>query len=129
MAESRLTGSEKLIFTIAIIVITVFSALGFYLIDAEPKIKTLVVSGHNHILSFAYGAILFGLLLRFTGLPETVKRWLAVWMSVTYLGPLALIWAGLSGKTDILQFTSPLFMGSFVVLWLILAVQLARPRS
>lgn len=59
-----MTTSEKILFGSAAAVIGAFSALGFYLIEGEPAIKSLVVTGHNHILSFAYGAILFGLLLK-----------------------------------------------------------------
>ena len=123
---NQLTLSEKIIFGTAIFVIVAFSALGFYLIDAEPKIKSLVVSGHNHILSFAYGAILFGLLLGKITLPESRKVLLAVWMSLTYLGPLDLIYAGISGNTSLLSLTSPLFMGSFVALWFIMFYLLLR---
>jgi len=112
--------SEKYLFVVSASVITVFSALGFYLIDAEPKIKSLVVSGHNHILSFAFGAILFGLIMMNLEIKESTKKWLSIWMSLTFLGPLGLIYAGIFGDTSMLTVTGALFEGSFVLLWLIL---------
>lgn len=113
--------SEKYLVGISALVVVVFSALGFYLIEGAPKIKSLVVSGHNHMLSFAYGALLFALILSKLAISDRAKKWLSLWMSLTFLGPLALIYAGFTGNTGILTFTSPLFMGSFVLLWLWLA--------
>ncbi|MEK7520968.1 MAG: hypothetical protein AAB560_02720 [Patescibacteria group bacterium] len=118
--------SEKILFGSAAAVIGVFSALGFYLIEGEPVIKSLVITGHNHILSFAYGAILFGLLLKIVNLTEPRKIVLSVWMATTFFGPLALICAGFTGNTSFLPVTSPVFEGSFVVLWLIIFWLLMR---
>lgn len=117
---------EKVIFGAAALVIAAVSAVGFYLIQGEPAIKQLVVTGHNHTLSFAYGAILFGLLLRHVAISERRKLVLAWWMSTTYLGPIALMVAGMLGRTDFLMFTSPVFEGSFVVLWGILFYELIK---
>lgn len=117
---------EKVIFEAAALVIAAVSAVGFYLIQGEPAIKQLVVTGHNHTLSFAYGAILFGLLLRHVAISERRKLVLAWWMSTTYLGPIALMVAGMLGRTDFLMFTSPVFEGSFVVLWGILFYELIK---
>ena len=123
---TKLSRWEKLLYGIAILIIVVFTGLGFYLIEGEPAIESLVASGHNHILSFAYGAILFGMLLGRTAINDMSKWWLSVWMSLTYLGPLALIYAGFTGQTGHLSVTSPLFMGSFVVLWALLLLQLMK---
>ena len=120
---------EKIVFGVAALVITAGSAFGFYLIQGEPVIKSLVASGHNHLLSFAYGGILFGLLLGRIGIAETKKWWLAVWMSLTYLGPVALIYAGLTGKTGFLMYTSPPLEGSFVVLWALMVYFLLFRRG
>lgn len=62
---------EKIIFGIVALVITAGGAFGFYLIQGAPVMKTLAVSGHNHLLSFAYGGILFGLLLGRVSIAET----------------------------------------------------------
>lgn len=117
---------EKVIFALAALVIAGVSAIGFYLIEGEPAIKQLVVTGHNHTLSFAYGAILFGLLLRHVMVSEKKKMMLSLWMSATYLGPAALMAAGVLGRTDFLMFTSPVFEGSFVLLWAILFYELVK---
>lgn len=109
--------SEKIIFSIAVLVIVIFSAFGFYLIEGEFKIKSLAVSGHAHVLLFAYGAILFGLLMKIVDISEFKKRVLAVLMSLTYLAPIALIYAGFTGSAAILQITGPIFEGLFVILW------------
>ena len=116
-----MTKSEKYLVGISALIIALFSALGFYLIEGAPKIKSLVASGHNHMLSFAFGAVLFALVLSKLNVGGGVKKWLSIWMVLTFLGPLALIYAGFTGNTGMLQFTSPLFMGSFVLLWLWLA--------
>lgn len=50
-------------------------------------------------------------------------------MSLTYLGPIALIYAGFTGKTGFLMYTSPLFEGSFVVLWALMAYFLLFRRG
>lgn len=125
----ELQKSEKILFGIAAFIITAFSAFGFYLIQGKPKIASLAAAGHNHVLSFAYGAILFGFLLRFLMVPERRKLALAWWMSLTYLGPIALIWAGLTGNSAFLKYTSPVFEGSFAILWLILFWMLLRQKA
>ncbi len=125
----KLSGSEKYLIIVSALVIVIFSALGFYLIDGAPKIKSLVAAGHNHILSFAYGALLFAWVIRRATVSEGVKKGLAVWMSLTFLGPLALIYAGFTGKTGLLDTTGVLFEGSFVVLWLIAAYLIATRKE
>lgn len=112
--------AQKYLFTVSSLVVAIFSSLGFYLIRGNPPIKALVVSGHTHMLEFAFGAILFGLVLNLTKVSEKVQTGLAVWMSLTFFGPLALIIAGMIGNTSFLSVTDALFQGSFVVLWLIL---------
>ena len=109
--------SEKIIFSIAVLVIVIFSAFGFYLIEGEFKVKSLAVSGHAHVLLFAYGAILFGLLMKTIDIAEFKKRILAVLMSLTYLAPIMLIYAGFTGNTAVLQVSGPIFEGLFVILW------------
>jgi len=111
----------KYLVGISAVIIAVFSSLGFYLVRGTPVSKELVASGHNHILSFAYGAILFALLLKKLDVSNTVKWILAVWMTLSFLGPLDLIYAGFTGDRAYLSFTSPAFNGSFVVLWLAMA--------
>lgn len=118
--------AQKYLFTVSAIVLAVFSSLGFYLIRGNPPIKDLVVSGHTHMLEFSFGAILFGLVLNLTKVSEKVQKWLAIWMSLTFLGPGALIYAGMVGNTAFLSFTDALFQGSFVVLWLILGYFVAK---
>lgn len=118
--------AQKYLFTVSSIVLAIFSSLGFYLIRGTPPIKTLVVSGHTHMLEFAFGAILFGLVLGKTQVSEKVQSALAIWMSLTFFGPLALIYAGMVGNTSFLATTDALFQGSFVVLWLILAYFVAK---
>lgn len=120
---------EKIIFGGAALVIFIFSSLGFYLINGEPPIKSLVISGHSHILLFAYGAILFGLLLSKVRATDSLKKILAILFTLTYLGPLDLVYAGQSGVTKLLAYSSPLFMGLFVVLWLWLFVLLMKPTK
>ncbi len=117
----KITGSQKYLFVVSALTIAIFSALGFYLIDGEPKIKSLVVTGHNHILSFAYGALLFAFVLSTLSVPETRKKLLSIWMSLTFLGPLSLMYAGFTARTGLLEITGPLFEGSFVLVWLIVA--------
>lgn len=118
--------AQKYLYTVSALVLAVFSSLGFYLVRGTPPIKDLVVSGHNHMLSFAFGAILFGLVLSKTKASEKVQKWLAVWMSLTFIGPGALIYAGMVGNTGFLTTTDALFQGSFVVLWLILGYFVAK---
>ncbi len=113
--------AEKYLIIVSSLVLAIFSGFGFYLIRGQPAIKDLVVSGHNHTLSFAYGGILFALILANLNISEEMKTWLAYWMSLTFLGPIALIYAGLTGNTSILQYTDIIFQGSFVVLWILLA--------
>ncbi len=118
--------AQKYLFTVSAIVLAVFSSLGFYLVRGTPPIKTLVVSGHTHMLEFAFGAVLFGLVLSQTKVSDKVQKWLAVWMSLTFIGPGALIYAGMTGNTSFLSTTDALFQGSFVVLWLILGFFVAK---
>lgn len=121
--------SEKIIFSIAVLVIVIFSAFGFYLIEGEFKIKSLAVSGHAHVLLFAYGAILFGLLMRALDISEFKKRALAIAMSLTYIAPIMLIYASFTGSTAILQISGPLFEGLFIVLWAKMLYLLLKQKS
>lgn len=125
---SSLSGSEKYLLGISSLVIAIFSGFGFYLIEAQPAIKALVVSGHSHIIEFAFGAILYAILLGKLGLGENARTWLSIWMSTTFLGPLALIYGGITGNTSMLATTSILFEGSFVLLWLIAAYSVFTSR-
>lgn len=120
---------EKIIFGSATFIVAAGSIFGFYLVQGEPAIKSLVASGHSHVLSFAYGAILYGLLMRRLTFFERTKTALAAWMSLTYFGPIALILAGLTGNTGFLMYTSPIFEGSFVLLWMIMAYNFLLKRS
>lgn len=111
---------EKYLFSVSAGTIALFSGLGFYLIHGTPKIKSLVASGHNHMLSFAFGAMIFGLIVHLLGLSEKQQRYLSIWMTISFLGPLFLIVAGVTGYTKFLVYTDAVFQGSFVVLWVIL---------
>jgi len=119
-------SAQKYLFTVSSLVLAIFSSLGFYLIRGNPPIKTLVVSGHTHMLEFAFGAILFGLILNLTKVSDKAQMWLSIWMSLTFFGPGALIYGGLTGNTSFLLYTDALFQGSFVVLWVLLAYMVAR---
>ncbi len=124
--QNQISSAEKYLFGVAAFVLAVVSGIGFYLIGAKPKIQSLVVSGHSHTLLFAFGAILFGLLMRVAGTGEGAKRWLGFWFTLTFLGPISLIYAGVTGSTALLKWTSPLFYGSFVALWLLMAWMVAN---
>ncbi len=118
--------AQKYLIIVSSLVLAIFSSLGFYLVRGNPPIKNLVVSGHAHMLEFAFGAILFALALNITKISDRTQKWLAIWMSLTFFGPGALIYAGMTGNTGFLSVTGALFEGSFVVLWLILAYFVAR---
>jgi hypothetical protein len=126
---TKLLLPEKILFGLSALIIVAAGALGYYLIDGEPAIKGLVSSGHNHLMSFAFGAILFGLVLNWLNVSEQKKMWMGYWMCATFLGPIALIYAGFSGQTALLKFTSPIFNGSFVILWFLLAIAIFNSRS
>lgn len=125
----KLSGYEKYLYLVSSLMIVLSGALGFVLIYTKPQIESLMASGHSHLIGFAMAAILFGYLLRFISLSTGEKWIMAVWTSLTFVGPLTLIYAGYSGTTSMLKMSGIIFEGSFVLMWLVMIFALAKAKT
>lgn len=113
---------EKLIFAASAGIIVFLSLLGIYLVKVEipEPYGHLVKAGHSHGLCFAFAAIFYTLLLEKVKISLKFKKYLSYWVLITFLGPLGLLFAGLTRRMNFVTITGIVGDGSFVLLWLVL---------
>lgn len=98
--------------------------MGTWLHSAEYPIKGLVVSAHNHGMSFAFGALLAGLIIwKFNKLADFWKWIVAILVIVSFLLPLGLLIGGMTGNPgNWMTVTSAIGGWGFVVYWIIIGL-------
>lgn len=113
---------KKTTYLAAGLMIVLMALVGFYLTEADLSVSAehLVKAGHGHGMGFALATLLYLFLLDKLSLSQKTKNLLSGWNILTFLGPLGLVLAGLTGEKSFLPYTSILGEGSFLLLWVLL---------